>query len=467
MNASVELRQPPHSIDAEQSLIGGLLLDPQAWDRITDVVSEGDFYSDAHRRIFSHIGKLAEAGKAIDVVTVSTSIEGSNEVDQTGGLQYLGEIANNTPSAANIRHYAEVVADRARLRALVSLGGEISALGFALGSETAEARIDAALGRLMQLSESKPSKSEPEPIRSVMSEVVDRIDNAVEHGGTIQGLPFGFADIDKRTSGLQPGDMVVIAGRPSMGKSALAQNIADNVALSGGCVAVFSLEMTKAQWAQRSLASVGRIEQALMRDGTISKDGFDRIGAAMGRLHGTRYIIDDTGGLTLPRLRSRARRIKRQNGGLDLIVIDYLQLLEASKDGSNRNDEITVISRGVKAMAKELGCPVIALSQLSRKVEERNDKRPVMSDLRDSGAIEQDADIVMLMYRDDYYRADSNEKGIAEVNFAKFRNGETGIERLVFHKEFSKFADADHGVLAEMRQKAHEAKPIRKSSGFS
>lgn len=462
MNAPIELRLPPHSITAEQSLIGGLLMDGRAWDRIADIVCEADFYSDAHRRVFQHIERLVNRNKVVDVVTVWNSIEAANEGDQVGGLEYLGEIANNTPSAANVQRYAETVADRARLRALVVAGDQVAALGFGSGNQPAEERIDEALGKLMQLAESKPSKSEPEPIRAVMGAVIDQIQRAHENQGQIQGLECGFADLDLRMSGMQPGDMIVIAGRPSMGKSALAQNIADNVAFAGGCVAVFTLEMTKEQWAKRSLASVGRIDQERMKRGTLTDEEFDRMGGALGQLHDLRYIIDDTGGLTLPRLRARARRIKRQYNGLDLIVIDYLQLLEASKDANNRNDEITVISRGIKAMAKELGCPVIALSQLSRKVEERTDKRPVMSDLRESGAIEQDADIILLMYRDEYYHPNSDFPGIAEVNTAKFRNGATGIDRLVFLKEFSKFVDADHGAVAEMQQRAHENKPVKR-----
>jgi replicative DNA helicase len=439
-----QLRLPPHSIEAEQSLIGGLLLDNSAWDRIGDVVAEADFYRDDHRRIFRHISKLVELGRPADVVTVFESIEKSDEVDQTGGLAYLGEIANNTPSAANIRRYAEIVRERAILRRLVAAGDEIAAAALNPRGRDAKLILDEAESRIFEIAEAGARASQGfVAIQPLLGQVVDRIQELYDRDNPsdITGLPTGFADLDQKTSGLHGGDMIVVAGRPSMGKTAFALNIAEHVAIELGLpVAVFSMEMPGAQLAMRLLASVGRLDQHRVRTGRLNDDEWQRLTYALGKLHEAKIHIDETGGLNPIDLRARARRLARQYGGkLGLIVVDYLQLMSAAREGENRATELSEISRSIKALAKELAVPVIAISQLSRKPEERTDKRPMMSDLRESGAIEQDADLILMMYRDEYYNQDSKDKGIAEVIIGKHRNGPTGTVRMTFLGEYTRF----------------------------
>ncbi len=444
------LRLPPHSVEAEQALIGGLLLDNSAWDRIADVVREGDFYRDDHRRIFRHIGKLCQLAKPADVVTVYESIEKSNEVDQTGGLSYLAEIAHSTPTAANIRRYAEIVHERAVLRKLVTVGDEIA--GQALNPAGRDVRdlLDDAERRIFEIAEAGALNQQGfVPIQPLVGEVVSQIEMLLARDSQtdITGLPTGFADLDKLTSGLQPGDMIVVAGRPSMGKTAFALNIAEHVGVDLRLpVAIFSLEMSGPQLATRFLSSVGRIDQGKLRNGKLTDDDWDRLTHALGKLHDAPIHIDETGAINPTELRARARRLHRQCGKLGLIVIDYLQLMSTGRNVENRATELSEISRSVKALAKELQVPIIALSQLSRKVEERNDKRPLMSDLRESGAIEQDADIIMMMYREEYYNKDTQDKGSAEVIIGKHRNGPTGTVRLTFLGEYTKFQNHAGGA---------------------
>ena len=438
------LKLPPHSIEAEQSLLGGLLLDNSAWDRIADIVTEADFYRDDHRRIFRHIARLIERARPADVVTVYESIEKSNEVEQAGGLAYLGEIANNTPSAANIRRYAEIVRERAVLRHLVTVGDEIAASALNPAGRDAKTLLDQAEAKVFEIAEAGARSSQGfVPIQPLLGQVVDRIQELYEqeNPSDVTGVPTGFSDLDKMTAGLQPGDMIVVAGRPSMGKTAFALNIAEHVGVDLGLpVAIFSLEMSGPQLAMRFLSSVGRLDAHRIRTGRLNDDEWDKMTVALGKLHGAPIHIDETGALNVTDLRARARRLARQFGGkLGLIVIDYLQLMTSTRDNENRATEISEISRSIKALAKELQVPIIALSQLSRKVEERNDKRPLMSDLRESGAIEQDADIILMMYREEYYKPDTQEKGTAEVIIGKHRNGPTGIVRLTFLGEYTRF----------------------------
>jgi replicative DNA helicase len=435
------LKLPPHSIEAEQSLIGGLLIDNVAWDRIGDVVRETDFYRDDHRRIFRHIGKLIQQGRPADVVTVYESIEQSNEVDQTGGLGYLGEIANATPSAANIRRYAEIVRERAILRQLVTVGDEIAGNALNPAGRDVKTLLDDAEQRIFQIAEAgNRSNNGFVAIQPLLGEVVERMEAllARDSQSDITGVATGFVDLDRMTSGLQPGDMIVVAGRPSMGKTAFALNIAEHVGVEQRLpVAIFSLEMSGPQLATRFLSSVGRIDQSKLRTGRLTDDEWDRMTVALGKLHEAPIHIDETGAINSTDLRARARRLHRQFGKLGLIVIDYLQLMSSNRDGENRATEISEISRSIKALAKELQVPIIALSQLSRKVEERNDKRPLMSDLRESGAIEQDADIILMMYREEYYKPDTQDKGKAEVIIGKHRNGQFGIVPLSFIGEYA------------------------------
>ena len=438
------LKLPPHSIEAEQSLIGGLLLDNSAWDRIADIVAEGDFYRDDHRRIFAHIRKLVEMARPADVVTVYESIEKSNEVDRTGGMAYLGEIANATPSAANIRRYAEIVHERAILRKLVTVGDEIAGAALNPAGRDAKQLLDMAEQKVFEIAEAGAKSVQGfRAITPLLGDVVDRIQELYnkENPSDITGIPTGFTDLDHMTSGLQPGDMIVVAGRPSMGKTAFALNIAEHVGVELRLpVAVFSLEMSGPQIATRMLSSIGRIDQQKTRNGRLTDEDWDRMTVALGKLHEAPIHIDETGAINATDLRARARRLARQFGGkLGLIVIDYIQLMTSTKDNENRATEISEISRSIKALAKELQVPIIALSQLSRKVEERNDKRPLMSDLRESGAIEQDADIILMMYREEYYKQDTSEKGVAEVIIGKHRNGPTGTVKLTFLGEYTKF----------------------------
>jgi replicative DNA helicase len=443
------LKLPPHSIEAEQSLIGGLLIDNAAWDRIGDVVRETDFYRDDHRRIFRHIGKLIQLGRPADVVTVYESIEGSNEVDQTGGLGYLGEIANATPSAANIRRYAEIVRERAILRQLVTVGDEIAGNALNPAGRDVKQLLDDAEQRIFQIAEAgNRSNNGFVAIQPLLGEVVERMETllARDSQSDITGVATGFADLDRMTSGLQPGDMIVVAGRPSMGKTAFALNIAEHVGVELRLpVAIFSLEMSGPQLATRFLSSVGRIDQSKLRTGRLTDDEWDRMTVALGKLHEAPIHIDETGAINSTDLRARARRLHRQFGKLGLIIIDYLQLMSSNRMGENRATEISEISRSIKALAKELQVPIIALSQLSRKVEERTDKRPLMSDLRESGAIEQDADIIMMMYREEYYKPDTQDKGTAEAIIGKHRNGPVGTVRLTFLGEYTKFENYASG----------------------
>ncbi|CAB1369682.1 replicative DNA helicase [Denitratisoma oestradiolicum] len=440
------LKLPPHSIEAEQALIGGLLLDNAAWDRIGDVVSEADFYRDDHRRIFRHIRKLVETGRPADVVTVFESIEKSNEVDQTGGLAYLAEIANNTPSAANIRRYGEIVHERAVLRKLVSVGDEIAASALNPAGRDVKQLLDLAEQKVFEIAEAGARSVQGfVAIPQVLGQVVDKIQQLYDRDdpSEVTGVPTGFTDLDKMTSGLQPGDMIVVAGRPSMGKTAFALNIAEHVGVEMRLpVAIFSLEMSGPQLAMRFLSSLGRLDQHKLRTGRLGDEEWDKMTVALGKLHDAPIHIDETGAISPSDLRARARRLHRQCGKLGLIVIDYIQLMSSSKDGENRATEVSEISRSIKALAKELEVPVIALSQLSRKVEERNDKRPLMSDLRESGAIEQDADMILMMYREEYYKPDTQDKGIAEVIIGKHRNGPTGTVKLTFLGEYTKFQNS-------------------------
>lgn len=459
------IKLPPHAVESEQSIIGGLLVAGEtAWDRIADLITEADFYRDDHRRIFKHIKRMVETGQGVDAVTVSASIEQSNESDQTGGLCYLAEIANATPSAANIATYARSVSEKAKMRALLAYADEVGSLAMRADGMTAQERIDEATGKILALAEMGAAKDDPKPISELLGTVITAIEARMDKGGAVSGLPTGLTDLDGLLDGLKSGDLIIIAGRPSMGKSALALNIAENVALSGVPAMVFSLEMSDTQLITRSLSSVGKINSRALASGRLTEDDWDHVTAAMGRLHSAPLIIDQTPALSASQMRARARRQKRK-GGLGLVVIDYLQLMRGA--GENRHQELSGITKALKAMAKDLGVPVVCLSQLSRKVEDRADKRPMMSDLRESGAIEEDADVIAMVYRDEYYRPDSAYRGFAEVLVRKHRMGECGDVRLIFQPEYSRFCDADPGAIAFAHAQAQANKPKRaKGKGF-
>ncbi len=441
--AIAQLRIPPHSIEAEQSVLGGLLLDNAAFDRIADIIGEGDFYRDEHKRIYRQISKLLERSKPVDVVTVAESLDLSGEGGETGGLAYLGELAANTPSAANIRRYAEIVRERAVLRQLVTAGDEIAGSALNPLGRDPKQLLDEAEAKVFAIAEGGfRHQSGFVHINPLLTQVVERIQELHDRDNPsdITGVPTGYHDLDSKTSGLQAGDLSIIAGRPSMGKTSLALNMAEYVAIEVGLpVAVFSMEMGGTQLAMRMLSSVGKLDAHKVRTGRLNDDEWARLSFALGKMHEAPLYIDETPALNPIDLRARARRLHRQCGKLGLIVIDYLQLMSASGHGENRATEISEISRSLKSLAKELNVPVIALSQLNRSLEARPNKRPVMSDLRESGAIEQDADVIMFIYRDEVYNPDSPDKGSAEIIIGKQRNGPIGMTRLTFVGEYTRF----------------------------
>ena len=445
-----QLRVPPHSIEAESSVLGGLLLDNAAWDRMADLLSPGDFYRYEHRLIFTAIHGLIEANKPADVITVFEALQNLGQADEVGGLSYLNSLAQYVPSAGNIRRYAEIVRERGILRKLVTASDEISTAAFNPQGKAIDTILDEAEQKIFNIGEEGSRMKEGfQDMDSLVVELMDRVQEMADNPNDITGVPTGFYDLDRMTSGLQAGDLIILAARPSMGKTSLAINIAEHVALNEELpVAVFSMEMGAAQLAIRIVGSIGRIDQGHLRTGKLSDEEWPRLTEAIEKLRTVSLHIDETPGLTVSQLRANARRLARKVGGkLGLIVIDYLQLMSVSGSMSDENRATAVgeISRGLKMLAKELGCPVIALSQLSRGVEARNDKRPMMSDLRESGAIEQDADVIMFIYRDDYYNKDSKEPGVAEVIISKQRNGPTGTAKLAFLKPLTKFESLASG----------------------
>ena len=437
------LRVPPHSIEAEQSVLGGLLLDNSAWDRIADFLTEDDFYRYDHRIIFQHIVKLINATRPADVITVFEALGTTGKADEVGGLTYLNALAQNTPSAANIRRYAEIVRDRSVLRRLITVADEIATQALNPQGKEVKQLLDEAESKIFAIAEEGARGAQGWlSIQPLLTQVVERIDELYnrDNQNDITGVPTGFIDLDRMTSGLQPGDLVIVAGRPSMGKTAFSLNISENVAIDSGLpVAVFSMEMGGAQLAMRMLGSVGRLDQSRLRIGKLNDEDWPRLTHAIQKMNDAQLYIDETPGLNPIELRARARRLSRQCGKLGLIIIDYLQLMSGSSPGENRATEISEISRNLKGLAKELGCPVIALSQLNRSLEQRPNKRPVMSDLRESGAIEQDADVILFIYRDQVYNPDSPDKGTAEIIIGKQRNGPIGTVRLTFLGEYTKF----------------------------
>lgn len=448
---------PPQAIDAEQSVLGGLLLDNQAYDRIDGKLKADDFYSAGHQTIYRAIASLLSRGEPADVITVSDALEKTGEAENVGGLAYLGELAANTPSAANIKAYAKMVVDAKERRNLIQAGQRI----IELGRDKSTDRItlaDRAAGIVANLSDQRGS-GDPVAISDLMVNVLDNIQKRVDLGGSISGLSTGFVDLDKATTGLHPGNLVILAGRPAMGKTTLGVNIAENVAINGGAALVFSLEMPGNDLAERSIARAGGINTQALREGKLTADDYERLSAALAKLNGTRLIIDeDPATATVTQIRRKALRVKRKHG-LSLIVIDYLQLMRG--DGGNRNEEIGGITRGLKLLAKEMSVPIVLLSQLNRGVEERTDKRPMMSDLRESGAIEQDADVILMAYRDDYYNPNSTFKNYAEILIRKQRMGPIGTVPLIFQGEYSRFCDADMAEYTQVKR-ADEHKPMKR-----
>ena len=434
---------PPHSIETEQSVLGGLMLDNQAWDKIADVIIDEDFYRHDHRLIYQHISKLVEHNKPADVVTVAESLEISAELQNVGGLAYIGAIVQNTPSAANIRRYAEIIRERSVMRKLAQVGAEIADASYNPAGRSAANLLDEAESKVFEIAEEGArGKQGFVDIQPLLKQVVERIEVLYnqDNPSDVTGIASGFHDLDQKTSGFQPGDLIIVAGRPSMGKTAFSLNIAEHVALDlGKPCAVFSMEMGGAQLAMRLLGSVGKLDQHKVRTGRLQDEDWPKLTHALGKLNDAPIFIDESAALNALELRARARRLCRQHGDLGLIVVDYLQLMSSSSPGENRATEISEISRALKSLAKELKVPVIALSQLNRSLEQRPNKRPVMSDLRESGAIEQDADVILFIYRDEVYNPETQDKGIAEIIIGKQRNGPIGKVDLTFLGEYTRF----------------------------
>ncbi len=448
------LRVPPNSVEAEQSVLGGLLLDNLAWDRAADLLNEADFYRHEHRLIFAAVGALIGASKPADVITVFEHLQTLGKAQDCGGLAYLNALAQSVPSAANLRRYAEIVRERAVLRRLIAASDEIATSAFNTQGRAVVQILDEAEGLIFKIGEEgSRTRQGFQGIDKLVTALIDRVNELAENGAEeVTGVRTGFYELDRMTAGLQKGDLIVLAARPSMGKTAFALNIAEHVAVAEGLpVLVFSMEMGAAQLALRMVGSLGRIDQQHLRTGALRNEEWERLAEAVDRLGRVQLYIDETPALNAAELRARARRMARQFGGtLGLIVVDYLQLMSGSSGSEeNRATEIGEISRGLKALAKELQCPVIALSQLNRSVESRNDKRPMMSDLRESGAIEQDADVIMFIYRDEYYNKESKEPGVAEIIIGKQRNGPVGTLKLTFLKPLTRFDNLAPGSTGD------------------
>ena len=439
------LRVPPHSVEAEQSVLGGLMLDNDAWVQVSDKLTDADFYRRDHANIFRAIESLANDGKPYDIVTLAEWLDTHSLLESCGGLAYLAQLADNTPTAANIAAYAGIVRDRAVLRALIRAGTDIAESGFRTEGRSTNELIDSAERTVFQIAERESrGRKGFQPMRDLLMKALDRIDQLFQQDNPITGVATGYYELDGMTSGLQPSDQIIVAGRPSMGKTAFAINIAQNAAVKEGtAVAVFSMEMPAEQLALRMISSIGRIDQHKVRTGKLADDDWPRLTHAVGVLSEVKLFIDDTPALTPGDLRARCRRLAREHG-IGMVVIDYLQLMQVPGNTENRATEISEISRSLKALAKELEVPVIALSQLNRSLEQRSDKRPVMSDLRESGAIEQDADLIMFIYRDEVYNEDSPDKGVAEIIIGKQRNGPIGTRKLRFFGEYTTFENLAH-----------------------
>jgi len=440
-----DLKVPPHSLEAEQSVIGGLMLDNRAWDDIADIINEQDFYRHDHALILRSINALSEDDQPYDVLTVSEWLGARGELDSIGGLAYLSILANDTPTAVNIKAYANIVREYSILRSLIQVGNEISASAYNSDGKPSKELVDEAERKVFLIAEQRAGNRQGfEAINELLGRAVKRVEEMYRSDTTLTGIATGFTNFDDKTSGLQDSDLIIIAGRPSMGKTSFAMNVAENAALHNeNSVAVFSMEMPGEQLALRMMSSLGRIDSHSLRTGKLDDHDWPRLISSVNMLSKAKLFIDDTAALTPTDLRARTRRLKREHG-LDLVIVDYLQLMQVGGSTENRATEISEISRSLKALAKELEVPIVALSQLNRSVEQRPDKRPVMSDLRESGSIEQDADVILFIYRDEVYNAESAEKGTAEIIIRKQRNGPIGTVRLSFLGQYTRFENLAH-----------------------
>jgi replicative DNA helicase len=438
-----EFKLPPHSLEAEQSVLGSLMMDSDAWNKVDDMLVEADFYRHDHKLIFRAMATLASDSSPLDAITVSEYLDRHGYTEETGGLEYLADLTKNTPSAANIKAYAEVIRERALIREMISAANEIADAGYNPEGRMSDELIDFAESTIFQIAEKRTTQGTgPKALEPLLKSTLERMSEMQKAKGGVTGTPTGFTSFDKMTTGLQPADLIIVAGRPSMGKTTFAMNIAEHVALSENSkpVLVFSMEMPAEALIMRSLSSLARVDQTSIRSGQMKDQDWARIISTFNLLktQGKMYI-DDSGNMSPSEVRSRARRVARENDGISLIVLDYLQLMHVPGKGDNRVLEVSEISRSLKALAKELNCPVIALSQLNRSLEQRSDRRPVMADLRESGAIEQDADLITFIYRDEVYNKDTEHKGMAEVIIGKQRNGPIGTVTLTFQGKFTRF----------------------------
>ncbi len=441
--ASIEnLKVPPHSIEGEQAVLGGLLLSPLAWDLVADVVTEVDFYREDHRLIFRAIHELNDRSKPCDAVTVTEWFEAHGKADQIDGGSYVNQLTSSTPSAANVKAYAEIVREKSVLRQLIDVGSEITSGVFASDGRDSKEQLEAAERKIFAIAEQGMRAGlDFVTVQETIKEAIEKIQELHEFEGEITGIPTGFKDFDKLTAGLQPSDLIIIAGRPAMGKTTLAMNIAEHAAIKHSVpVAIFSMEMSSLQLVMRLFSSLGQIDQTRLRTGSLDDLDWPKLTSAMNLLHKSRIFIDETPSLSPSELRARARRLKRKHD-IGLIVVDYIQLMSVPGTKENRATEVAEISRSLKAIAKELCVPVVAVSQLNRALEQRPNKRPIMADLRESGSIEQDADLIIFIYRDEVYNQETPEKGKAEIIIGKHRNGPTGKIILTFQGEWLRFVN--------------------------
>jgi len=445
------LKVPPHSLEAEQAVLGGLMLDNQAWDDVADKLTERDFYRPEHRILFRAMSDLVAQNNPLDLITVSEALERFKELENVGGMSYVGGLVNSTPSAANIVAYAEIVRERSIFRRLIEVSNQITQSAFDPKGQAALELLDEAERKVFEIAEQGGrAQGGPKAISEILARTVDRIEALFEAKSPITGIATGFMDFDKMTAGLQPADLIIVAGRPSMGKTTFAMNMAEYAAMkSDKPVLIFSMEMPAESLAMRMLSSLGRIEQQKLRTGDLKEEDWPRLTSAIGMMSSKKLLIDDTGNLSPFEVRARARRVAREYGNIDLIVIDYLQLMRVPGNNEHRAAEISEISRSLKALARELNVPIVVLSQLNRGLEQRPEKRPVMSDLRESGAIEQDADLIIFIYRDEVYHKDSMDKGTAEIIIGKQRNGPTGTVRLTFLGHYSRFENYSAQVASD------------------
>lgn len=443
------LKVPPHSIEAEQSVLGGLMLNNEAWFDLVEIILARDFYRTQHTIIFEAMMDLANADEPLDAVTVSERLRSQGLLEKAGDVTYLAELAESTPGASNVLAYAKIVRERSIMRQLIGAANKIADASFAPDGRDSDALVEMAEQSVFEIAENRTQNGGPEKVAPLLSRAVEKVEYLFNTKGGITGTPTGFKDLDHKTAGLQPSDLVIVAARPSMGKTALAINMAEHAVMSGAATLIFSMEMPSEQIVMRMLSSLGRIDQTRLRTGDLQDDDWTRFTGAVSQLRDKKLYVDDTPALTPGDVRSRARRVSREVGGLGLIVVDYLQLMRTADKSESRANEISEISRSLKALAKEMRCPVVALSQLNRALEARPDKRPMMSDLRESGAIEQDADLILFIYRDEVYNEETEDKGMAEIIIGKQRNGPIGKVRLSFIGNLTKFENLAPDIYAD------------------